>query len=536
VTNLGDTDTGSGNKGDLRYCIAQANANPGPDVIHFAPWVRGTITLDKTLGELDITDDLKILGPGADQLAVSGGNEVRVFYISPHTTATIARLEITLGRAAEAPETVVLRSHGGGVLNDTDANLTLTDVTLDRNTTKGFKDVGLGPNDESRHLGGAGGGGGANRGTLTVTGCKFIDNQALGFDGQVGAFAIPPDFSAVRFPGIAIGAGLWNWKTGTATVTNSQFIDNLAQAGSYCQGTFAGLGQAGAIYNDNDLTVTGSLFSGNRAVGGSHTFSNVFSGPAAGGAISSGTNERLLGDPESAVLKVSQCIFSHNQAHGGNESLAGPQGVAVGAGTAIGGGILVFQGEATISRSVLDHNQAIGGEGAPGRVGGLAIGGGILFINFLPGVTGAGVTGAVEGCALVGNESSGGTGVAGGRGGNAQGGGLAAGAFGTSALSGTVTVSNTLVTGNVAQGGAGGLGGAGGNGQGGGVFNDAGSKMDVTASLIIFNSALGGAGQGGGLDGQGKGGGVYNQGTFTDVLTVIALNRASTSDPDCVGC
>jgi hypothetical protein len=80
------------------------------------------------------------------------------------------------------------------------------------------------------------------------------------------------------------------------------------------------------------------------------------------------------------------------------------------------------------------------------------------------------------------------------------------------------------------------LGGAGGNGQGGGVFNDAGSKMDVTASLILFNSALGGAGQDGSLDGQGKGGGVYNQGTFTDVLTVIALNRASTSDPNCFGC
>jgi hypothetical protein len=62
--------------------------------------------------------------------------------------------------------------------------------------------------------------------------------------------------------------------------------------------------------------------------------------------------------------------------------------------------------------------------------------------------------------------------------------------------------------------------------------------MDVTASLILFNSALGGAGQGGGANGQGKGGGVYNVtvGLFTDVLTIIALNHASTSDPDCFGC
>jgi hypothetical protein len=64
---------------------------------------------------------------------------------------------------------------------------------------------------------------------------------------------------------------------------------------------------------------------------------------------------------------------------------------------------------------------------------------------------------------------------------------------------------------------------------GGGIYNDAGSTLTVSASLILLNEVRRGRGGPGGSDGQGIGGGVYNLGTFTDVLTLIALNRASTS-------
>jgi hypothetical protein len=543
VSNLND-----GGPGSLRQAILDANGQSGADQIRFRHDVEGTITLSKTLGELNITDDLKILGPGADQLKVSGDGAVRVFYISPGTTAAISRLTITDGHA-ETRETI-LRSHGGGVLNDSGSDLTLTDVILSHNTAQGI----LGVADEPRHLGGAGGGGVANKGKLTVTGCTFIDNQALGVAGQVGVFAVRdyppplgPRFDLVKFPGLGIGGGLWNWETGTVRVTDSYFIDNRAQGGSNCLGTFAGVGQGGAIYNDNDLDVTRTLFCGNQAVGGSGTRSDIYGGPAVGGAISSGTNERLIGDKVSAVLEVSQCLFSQNQALGGTYNVAGPPvaGTVAGAGAASGGGIFVFQGEATISRSVLDHNQAIGGDGAAGQVGGIAVGGGICFINFLPGLTGGGVMGTVKDCALVGNEASGGTGGAGvtggagGRGGSAWGGGLAAGNLGSTKLSapGTVTVSNTLVAGNVAQGGTGGSDTNGGNGLGGGLFNDGDETMTVARSLILLNSASGGAGSGAGSDGRGIGGGVFNNmGTFTDVLTLIALNHASSSDDNCFGC
>jgi hypothetical protein len=62
--------------GSLRQAILDANANPGADVIDFDPAARdGTIPL--TSGQLSITDDLQIAGPGADRLAISGSDASR---------------------------------------------------------------------------------------------------------------------------------------------------------------------------------------------------------------------------------------------------------------------------------------------------------------------------------------------------------------------------------------------------------------------------------------------------------------------------
>ncbi|MCI0462715.1 MAG: hypothetical protein L0Z62_37680, partial [Gemmataceae bacterium] len=97
VHNLADSGSGS-----LREAILLANANPGVDRISFAPGVQGTIAL--TSGELSITDDLTITGPGADRVAVSGNDASRVFHIantgSDVTEVELSGLTITRGRAA----------------------------------------------------------------------------------------------------------------------------------------------------------------------------------------------------------------------------------------------------------------------------------------------------------------------------------------------------------------------------------------------------------------------------------------------------
>src|ERR1035441_10439907 len=74
VTSLND-----GGPGSLRQAIADA---PPGDTIDFA--ITGTIIL--TTGELVITNNLTISGPGATNLTVSGNNSSRVFDLDRKST------------------------------------------------------------------------------------------------------------------------------------------------------------------------------------------------------------------------------------------------------------------------------------------------------------------------------------------------------------------------------------------------------------------------------------------------------------------
>src|SRR5262245_4117993 len=114
VDTLADSGTGS-----LQQAVLDANANPGADLVRFAPSARdGTITL--TSGQLSITDDLQIDGPGVQRLTISGNDASRVFSVSGSTTdVEIRDLTIANGRATDAtvvgpigPVTV-----GAGLLN-----------------------------------------------------------------------------------------------------------------------------------------------------------------------------------------------------------------------------------------------------------------------------------------------------------------------------------------------------------------------------------------------------------------------------------
>src|SRR5579862_9566759 len=65
------TTTADSGPGSLRAAVAAANAHPGADVIVFDGRLSGqTITLAG--GELLVTDDVRINGPGAGLLTVSG--------------------------------------------------------------------------------------------------------------------------------------------------------------------------------------------------------------------------------------------------------------------------------------------------------------------------------------------------------------------------------------------------------------------------------------------------------------------------------
>ena len=175
VTNLNDAGADS-----LRDAIA---STPSGGTVDFQTGLTGTIVL--TTGELAITKDLTIAGPGVGVITVSGNHADRVFDIGAAFSVGISGMTIANGRATTAS--------GGGIYNS--GTLTITSSTLSGNSTNIF------------------GGGIYNSGTVTVTGSTLSGNSTNG----------------------AAGGGIMN-EGGTVVVTNST-VSASEYGGIYNSGT-----------------------------------------------------------------------------------------------------------------------------------------------------------------------------------------------------------------------------------------------------------------------------------------------------------
>ncbi|MCL4830786.1 MAG: IPT/TIG domain-containing protein [Caldilineaceae bacterium] len=114
VTNTNDKGPGS-----LRQAIA--DASPGDTIVI---GVTGTIFL--LSGELVISKNLTIQGPGAGSLSLSGEFQKRVLRVTSGVTVGISQVTIKEGLS---------ETNGGGIYND--GNLTLTDSVVVENTSSG---------------------------------------------------------------------------------------------------------------------------------------------------------------------------------------------------------------------------------------------------------------------------------------------------------------------------------------------------------------------------------------------------------------
>ena len=118
VNSLGDTGTGSGTSGDLRYVITQADQTQGDNTINFA--VTGTITLNSALPDLsNTTGVMDIEGPGAASLTVarssaSGTPDFGVFTVDANVQAQLAGLTITGGLSDRGRRRHRQRGHADG--------------------------------------------------------------------------------------------------------------------------------------------------------------------------------------------------------------------------------------------------------------------------------------------------------------------------------------------------------------------------------------------------------------------------------------
>jgi len=191
------TNTSDNGQGSLRDTIA---ASTSGDTIDFTAGLTGTITL--TNGQLALTTNLTISGPGAGVLNISGHTNSRVFNITGGTV-NLSGLGISDGSSGS----------GGGIANT--ATLNLSSCIFSNNSAD------------------TPGGAILNSGTLSVSRCMFRNNS-------------------VRF---AVGGGLMN--SGTASVNDSTFFNNIAVNTNNPGG--------GALFSFGTLTLTNCTISGNFA-------------------------------------------------------------------------------------------------------------------------------------------------------------------------------------------------------------------------------------------------------------------------------
>jgi hypothetical protein len=339
VTNLNDSGAGS-----LRQTLAAAA--PG-DTIQFASNLHGD-SLDLTSGQLSITQNVTIAGPG--NITISGGDLSTVFDIAPGIRVTISGLTITSGDAGS-------RGNGGDIYNN--GTLILSDDTV----TSGFAEIGAGLYN--------------NGGTVTITGSTFSSSQAEQQGGAIlntagGAInIIATTFSqntAIQEAGGAIcnenaslsltGCTLTGNTSGTFGGAICNYADGvLAISGTVMSNNVADF-WGGAIFNYIDATV--ALYSGCSIT------ANIAEGTFGGGLFNYGGNATISGTSFSGNL-----IIDFNGGVGG--AIASELGtINISSSTftdngdflvVAGGGIYVNDTLSTINSSTFTTNDAEEGGG-----------------------------------------------------------------------------------------------------------------------------------------------------------------------------
>ena len=464
-----------GGLGSLRQAIA--DDQPGDTIIIAT---NGVITLAK--GELVITNDLTIAGPGPVNLAISGNNVTRVFNISSGVTVGISGLTIRNGHAANGANS---STHGvaggngrfgGGIYNA--GTLSLSNCVVTANAA-GHGGNGNSPATGGGSAGGIGGDGGGifNSGELMMMACDVSDN-ICGFGGNGGKGA---DAAATLggADGGTGGNGGSGGRGGGICNAGMLTLDTSTVEGNNTAATSAGAGGNGG---------EGGVAYG-IGTGGPGGFGG--SGGGGGGIYNAGT-----------FVSLNSTVSGNRSGKGGIGGPGGPADPDRGAGSGWGtprpggnggdgGGICHNGAEITLTDCTFSGNVTgdggAGGDGstglsyAPGSTGGVGGNGGAIYNNNNSAF-------ALTACTVSGNKAgNGGTGgigtsILGQRGGNGGAGGSGGGIFRTPNASGAVVASlqNNLIALNKA--GSGGSGGAGL--QGYGTTGAAGSGDDLSGSFV----------------------------------------------------
>ena len=273
------TNTNNDGPGSLRVAIDSADSYEDVISFQFVSYPQ-IISLDI---QLSIENGLKIQGPGADMIFVSGNDSCRVFYIDTSDSVDISGISIISGDAGI--------SYGGGMYNFY-SSPTVTDCAFIGNRAKygaGMYNEYEGSNPVvtdcifTRNIAEYEGGGMYNYdGSIpTVTGCTFTENKALN----------------------SYGGGMFN-QYSSPVVTECLFIGNEADQGG---------GMSNRQYSDPEIS--NCIFSENIATDEGGGMQNYFScNPTVNNCTFDKNEASYAGGMgnDNADPEIIDCIFSEN--------------------------------------------------------------------------------------------------------------------------------------------------------------------------------------------------------------------------------
>ncbi len=250
VTTLADSGAGS-----LRDAIAQANSAAGPDEVEFQTGLTGTIFL--TTGQIVISDDVTITGPGPRVLSVSGMSVSRIFNVTAPGGVGISGLRLVDGRANAGG---IAGNTGAGIQFDTSGLLSISDCHFDNmfsNSEGGGIVLLQGSLSAERctfsacrsQLSGGtiwyGTGGGSP--SVTITNCTFFNSTSGSSGGAIRQFNSTSYTSAITnctfSTNNAVVGGAVSVAGGSMTLLNNAFAYNTAgSSGAHVAGTMTSLG------------------------------------------------------------------------------------------------------------------------------------------------------------------------------------------------------------------------------------------------------------------------------------------------------
>ncbi len=259
--------------------------DPGADTVVFDPSLVFPVTITLMGEELFIFDDMTLVGPGVDQLIISGGDALRVLTVSNQDASTLATVSLS-GLTLRDGNTT---DPGGGAGIENLEDLTLTDCAIVDNTTTrsggGIYNVGSLTIDDCDISGNSSSSDGAGISNISspgeapaapeldISNCTMANNTSIGDAGAISTSSA----NLLRIDNCLISGNEANSNAGgvqveavTATIIDTTISDNTAGSDG-----LSGVGGGIHVLPGTNLTVSSSTISDNESAfgsGGVHQF------------------------------------------------------------------------------------------------------------------------------------------------------------------------------------------------------------------------------------------------------------------------